>query len=342
MMALPIAGIPYEKVDEIMRRHESELLTRPGVHSVELGKNGIVVKGENPSVVLPKVIEGVPIEFQLEEKPGPIQRLSHTTTSTSTPVRPIGGGAGIGLISNNTVFGATLMPLGVSACGLWLVLPAHGIIPEACNPSPCTDDLDNCLNRYSEFNTKKVTQPPGSTSTIGQVIKWHRLVGGGDILDVAAAYLDSDFNQGNSSLCAQRSILQSTQSPFTGDERVPSVDDTVFVISALDPHVISAKVQRVDYNEDGDAQPCSAGLGTFPHNVRIRSQGRAWAFGDSGSPIITGDGRLVAILTWSRRDPEDNLLRRGGGLMASHIRSFFGLLRWYGHNTYPNHPQICQ
>ena len=60
-MAPPIAGIPYEEALAILERHREEIMRLPGVQSVGMGHEGIVVEIDNPAV-LPPEIEGLPIK----------------------------------------------------------------------------------------------------------------------------------------------------------------------------------------------------------------------------------------------------------------------------------------
>ena len=61
LMAPPIAGIPYEEALAILERHREEIMRLPGVQSVGMGHEGIVVEIDNPAV-LPPEIEGLPIK----------------------------------------------------------------------------------------------------------------------------------------------------------------------------------------------------------------------------------------------------------------------------------------
>ena len=59
-MSPPIAGIPFEKVQEIWARRSEEIMRLPGVRGGGIGAGGIVVRTEIPEAV-PSVLEGVPV-----------------------------------------------------------------------------------------------------------------------------------------------------------------------------------------------------------------------------------------------------------------------------------------
>ena len=88
LWSLPIAGIPYETVQEIYKEHREDLLRLPGVKEVSLRDDGIYVHTKQPEVVPPEV-EGMPlIIFAPHDQP--IGRSAHTTSGV--PTRPLRGG----------------------------------------------------------------------------------------------------------------------------------------------------------------------------------------------------------------------------------------------------------
>lgn len=60
VMIPPIAEIPYAQAEAIRERHSMELMQLPGVRSVGVGAEGIVV-GTNHPEALPASIEGLPV-----------------------------------------------------------------------------------------------------------------------------------------------------------------------------------------------------------------------------------------------------------------------------------------
>lgn len=60
IMTPPIAGIPFEEALAILERHQLALMQLPGVQSVGLGRDGIEVEIEDPSLV-PDSLEGLPV-----------------------------------------------------------------------------------------------------------------------------------------------------------------------------------------------------------------------------------------------------------------------------------------
>jgi hypothetical protein len=62
-----IAGIPYEEVLAIVKRHRGELQKIPGVTAVSFGEEGMIVYIRDPEVQkhLPSAIEGLPVKAEV-------------------------------------------------------------------------------------------------------------------------------------------------------------------------------------------------------------------------------------------------------------------------------------
>lgn len=122
LAAPPIAGILYQTALDIIQRHYSELGAIPGVESVGLGVEGIVVYTDSPQLV-PKTIEGLPI---IVRPPlGTIRTMGHTRTRR---VRPIHEGALIidqKYINTAPTRYGTLGAIGLSQGEPFLVFPTH-------------------------------------------------------------------------------------------------------------------------------------------------------------------------------------------------------------------------
>ncbi len=328
LMTPPIAGIPYEEALKILERHRAELEALPGIGAVGMGGTGIYIQIEDPSV-LPKEIEGLPLEVH----PRPKERPRVNSHSMSTPVRPVGGG----LWWSN----AGTLAAAACHCGMWLIFPAH-ILPQCESPSPCIDSsVDQCLNRYS-INNYIIHQPQGSP--IGRVVKWTPLTPNTAVVDAAAAWVDNDFNQGNGSLCVDRHI--EGWGNWTGDEFIPTVGQQLRMVSSQyssgSSHVIPITVNEVDVPQFGVESQCSpSATVNYIHQVFFTTNGRPFLDGDSGSPIVTLDGRIVAMHMWSW-PPGSLFYGQGGGTLARYVREAVGFTKWYGTTTFPYHTQVCQ
>lgn len=340
LMSPPINGIPYETALEIMTRHQAELSALPGVHGVGMGANGIYIEADNPSI-LPKEIEGLPLEVHPWRGPG-----KTTNHSRSSSLRPVGGALGIAVGSSSSSVGGTLAAAAFD-CGIWLIFPAH-VIP-GCNSSPpCSSALSGCENRYASTN-RLLFQPSGATAKIGEVVRWTPIVENGDSLDAAAAWLDSDINQGNSSVCVDRRI--ENWGNWTGEEMIPVVGSGVLISSSRTrpsgtSHIFAGSVQATEWREPNIDVGCitvctpnyNCPAANFIRQIYLTTS-ETIINGDSGSPIITGDGKIVGMFTWQA---PGGTVNRGGGPMARHIRTTLGFSKWYGTTTFPNHSQVCQ
>jgi hypothetical protein len=135
----PVAGIPYEEVIEIHKRHVEDLANLLGVESVGLQDDGIHVFTKNPEVV-PKSAEGVPIIVH-PATGRKIKLLNHTY---NIPVRPLHGAILIGGAGYGTLTGVTL-----SDGHPWLIFPAH--IAGTCNIVPPYSASGSVPLKWSKF-----------------------------------------------------------------------------------------------------------------------------------------------------------------------------------------------
>jgi hypothetical protein len=353
IMFPPIAGIPYEEAQKIVERHRAELMALPGVSLMGLGERGIVVETTNPSVV-PKTIEGLPVEVWLFPKDGRRQFTTHTLNGT---LRPIVGGSIFGIPrpppNQNESFSGTLTAVAFET-GMWLIFPAHIMIEQSCTSSPCPLQipLRQCLNRYGD-NNPRVDQP-ADISRVGWVTKWTPFPNSSNQIayDLAAAWMDSDKNQRNSSLCTTPFI--DGWGPWTGTEADTSQirqNDTLFVVSGFDPHIIPVTVKIVNTVVNVGPTPCSSAEPPLDTQLIFTSQlvdsttheGRGIDFGDSGSIIMTPDSKIVGMVQWGGQPPGSTIYGEGGGMLAWRIRTLLGFSKWYGTTTMPNNGLgICQ
>jgi hypothetical protein len=82
LMVPPVEGIPYDTVQQIVKRRGAELRNLPGVDNVILGPEGIIVETDNPAAV-PQSIEGVPIKTVPRQKR---KFQSHSQNFTFNPI----------------------------------------------------------------------------------------------------------------------------------------------------------------------------------------------------------------------------------------------------------------
>lgn len=330
MMAPPVAGVPYEDAQKIVERHQDELMALPGVSSVGLGKEGIYIEIKGPSI-LPQEVEGLPFEIH----PYGSLRIPDGHTF-ATEVRPTHAGIAVGAPSP---FGGGTLTAAAFNGGMWLVFPAHLFSNKCANPSPCTEPkLRSCVHRYTGDFLK---QPPISGPTVGRIVKWTPLVPFTNVHDVAAAWLDNDATQGNASICVDE-LLESA-GDWTGQEGTVMVGNTVKIVTANNPHIIMARINAVNVSANNVLVDACTGnpfnsTATYINQVRYSSMNRPFMGGDSGAIILTTANRIVGLHLFS----EAPTRIPGGGTLASFIRSTLGFSDWYGTNTFPNKPVLCQ
>jgi hypothetical protein len=294
----PIAGIPYEKVLEIHSRHVEELGKLPGVESAGLGADGIHVYTSNPDIV-PKEIEGVPVKiFPATGMPG--TTLSHTY---NTFVRPLHGAV---TVTETTLAGSygTLTGVTLADGKPWLIFPAH-FLGTCDDPPPCTATLP--LNQCQHYNTG--TQPlllqpvtGGLAGSIGYAQRWTPISSTFYSPDVAAAFMDSDIQDGNGSLAADRKVHDAGNGiAFLGTPipELPPVGLTVRMRSSIGPpHELQLQVQQVNTVANNIVTVCRGGALSF-FNSQIRYKvlgGYTTTGGDSGSPVFDLADRLAGMI----------------------------------------------
>lgn len=354
LMVPPIAGVSYETALKIMNQHRAELEAIPGVRSVGMGENGIVVETNNPGA-LPAVIEGIPVEAA--PLSGPSSFLAHTGSAI---VRPLRSSLMITTLQTRPplqpeVRNPTLTGVAYGQ-GTWLIMAAHALARNTCSATPfgCVGSTVNqCVSRYNRGSSPSspasdmVFQPNNSFFPIGRATKWSPVVANSTTYDVAAVWMDNNLIHGDSSVCAIRDIEQWTGVPFTGLEAVPSPTQTVYVISANSPHVIQATVlSPVDVSIPGVVAggcvgaPAGSSVTTV-HQVKILATTYTFNEGDSGAPIITPDGKIVGMLS-TKNNSAPNYNFQANGTLAVYARSFLGFSKWYGNSTFPYNVQACQ
>jgi len=336
----PIAGIPYEEALKILERHRSELLALPGVHAVGMGGTGIFIRADK-SAILPESVEGLP--FEVHPWYGPWSPNSH---SLSTAIRPVRGALWIS--GPNHTQAGTLMAIGFD-CGMWLIFPSH-LVPDKCGAADplgnCTEpSLRDCLKRYTP---DLISQPPAvgtqPVNPIGHLVKWTRLLPNTLAYDMAAAWADNDFNQGNGSLCVDRLLEQ--RGDWTGtEESTPAVRDTVYLISANGPHVIRGMVTSINETHPVAVDICQGNargsVGSSPNEFSYTPIDRGFQNGDSGSAVVTADNKLLGMhVDVNTNQPPS--MAEGGAVPAPLIRTVLGFSKWYTLGTFPNNPQVCQ
>jgi hypothetical protein len=231
-----------------------------------------------------------------------------------------------------------------SGGGLWLIFPSHLLATNACNfDSPCPSTLDSCLTRYKNTNTVVLQPFSGSSQNVGQIVRWTNSQPGASVTDVAAAWMDNDINQANSSLCADQTINQfglwSGQDVNLGDLRP---NQTLLIMQTLhstqNDHKRTVRVSRVNVSISDVGTDCGdGGRVTYLNQVEYTAPNFDLVDGDSGAPVLTNQGQFVAMHQWSTSNGST-----GGGIAGAYIKSVLGFSKWYGTATFPNNPLICQ
>jgi len=118
LLNLPVAGVPYEKAKEIVKRNLDWLLKLPGVRGVGLGADGVTISTDIPAVV-PSDVEGLPVKIE------PAEEYNNQNHTTNSPIRPLHGAVSIADPSWATPTRATGTAIVLSQGKPWMISVAH-------------------------------------------------------------------------------------------------------------------------------------------------------------------------------------------------------------------------
>jgi hypothetical protein len=329
----PIAGIPYEEALKILDRHRDELMRLPGVDSVGMGADGIVVSTTNPAVV-PSEIEGVPV--RVEPSQGPAVGANHTQ-NTAVPL--LHGGVWISGSVNPTTgvaIAGTLNGVALSEGKPWLILPTHLLFRCGSNP-PCAlassgqPPLNSCSHTPAQPPSENIFQPPTSRG-VGVSVRWSPLQLFANSIDTAAAFMDNDLVEGNGSLAADRKLEMWTEIQgvnFTGVDLPPMPEQSVFIVTAQLPHVYGATMQQTNITQQATFV-CTGGIiHNLTDQIRLFVTSTFIQPGDSGAAVLDGNGNIVGMINYRLQSDA----RYGGGTRAPVIKQRIGFDQWYGTQT---------
>lgn len=370
LMIPPVAGVPYARAETIFQRQD--FMQLPGVQSVSLGANGIVVQTTEPALI-PSTFEGLPVRT---EKPKGVPYLTnHTRTTLLSPLK---GGMAIGPSSGPG--GGTLGGFVWSGGEPWLVTAAH-IFPSKCGDvPPCSANLPlhQCRNTATAQRPGiPVKLAPERTSpappTVSTLMRWTQLTNNVTVkADVAAGPVNvndypisrrlEDFSNmvtGNvaapmrgdritivSSMSSATLSNRSYESPhalpgqvtaatmhFTNADGMSGTADDGWPIRSCGENTIIVKYQDV-FEVEADADP--PGSSSTPMSNQIN---RNYVLeGTSGALVIDGNGDILGMEFGSRKVALNNdilFTRTAYAAKASNIKTALKFEKWVGSETVP-------
>ncbi len=326
-----INGIPWKEALEIYDRHRDELQKIPGVMSVGIGVNGIILgvlpqHGETPTTV-----DGLPVETE------PFMGMQNYLHRTATQkVRPFHGGLAFAQTADVPMPTCTMTTVALVHGDPWIVFPAHCLYPLTCGvqshypPGPGGTPLWQ-VSRYSSPDTQ-IFQPPNpgtSDDLIGWVQRYSLAAATPQavVLDVAIAAMDNnavdrdlsvkDFV--NPEMDKQLEMYNS----FNG-QRDPVAGAHVTAVTAdianTGTHLRSAHISQLG-TTIGAPNGCPSQLDTLTNQIFLISDNPAasnnFQSGDSGSPLVDDGGYIVGML-------QTGLGSNGSGKPMADVQRFLG------------------
>lgn len=311
----PIAGLPYTRVTEIFKRQD--FLQLPGVQSVGLEADGIVVQTTEPALI-PSTFAGLPV--RIEAPQGVFRPARHTLTHSPSILR---GGVAIGdHLSDGTLGGFV-----VSGGEPWLVSAAHNF-PAQCGevpPCPAGVPLHECPQTHArgipaKLAPKRTSPPPPTVSTL---TRWTQLSGTVQA-DAAAGFIDVHTHPISRRLEGFRRMV-------TGDSREPMVGDAITLLSAYRAsHLLTGRVAKsmLAYGSEG---VCNSGGRVVFRDLFGLEMTTTIPDGTSGGLVIDSTGNILGM--FQAIGVYDS--RLGLAVKAANIKQALQFDRWVGSETVP-------
>lgn len=347
LMIPPIAGVPYTRAEAIFQRQD--FIQLPGVQSVALEADGIVVQTTEPTLI-PSSFEGLPV--RTEEMTDVFRLANHTITKPPSLLRggvAIGDGVAIGGHINVGTLGGFVWSGGEP----WLVTAAHNF-PSKCGNVPpcpvCTPSSSSCRALHECRDTATSERPgipaklaPRRTSpappTVSTLTRWTPLTHGVTTqVDVAAGPVNVDTHPINRSPEGFRTLvdsLKSFRSMVTGYDANPMMDEPFAVLSAPDKsHTNIGRTGATMRNETVTRFACgSIREVNYKDLFVIGTTDRVISQGTSGGLVINGDGRILGMHLLIHADPD--LAFIGLAAKAKNIKTALKFEKWVGSETVP-------
>jgi hypothetical protein len=349
-----VAGMPFTQAKDIFDRQVQILIRIPGVRSVALEPEGIIIQTEGNPLLIPHEVEGLPI---IIKDYSPLRLLSHSFYNKLSPVR---GGYSV-TDEADTVLG-TLTGVTLSKGHPWFIFAAHNILktnPSTgapwCRSSPPNS---NCWTGGSLGNCPRTTNAPdhiyqqqlvtpGLNTQIGYVQKWVATPNSQSIYtsDTAAAYADNNITELDGSLPVDNVIdgygtLQGFANPVQGEAvTILTAGVGTPALHVKTGHVMTTAQVDCFGNPSGNSDDFTACVNGYPcwpdptlHGSRHQfivqmDAGNCTSSGDSGSPVLNSAGKIIGMVNWG------NGLCQTGGTRSDEIKNHIGFDSWLDANA---------
>ena len=318
LMSPPIAGVPYTDAKKIFKRQD--FIQLPGVQSVGLEADGIVVRTTQPALI-PSTFEGLSVRIQ--EPQGDLRPASHTLTEVPSSLQ---GGVAIGESIGDSTSTGTLGGFVWSGGEPWLVSAAHNFPSKCGKVPPCSSGklLHQCPHEHTSGISAKLAPRSASPSTVSTLTRWTQLSGTVKA-DAAAGWVDVDDYTLNRGLTGFSKMV-------TGDYRDPMIGDSITLISAYGAsHVNTGMVSATMKGAIMSAGVCdSGGAVTFQEMFDLKMD-NSILDGTSGGLVIDGTGNILGMFSFISVGNS----RLGVAVKASNIKTALNFEKWVGSKTVP-------
>ena len=352
LMTPPIAGVPYARAEAIFQRQD--FMELPGVRSVGLGTDGIVVQTSEP-VLIPSTFEGLPV--QAEAPKGVPRPSNHTSTTVPSPLK---GGVLIGDQTNVGTLGGFVR----SSDETWLVTTAHTFESKCGDVPPCPANvpLHECPQTHANGIPAKLAPSSSSPQPVSTLTRWTRLTNNVTVdADAAAGFVD----------VTDREIsrhLEGFSRMVTGREATPMLNEAITMVTAVDSgtiwgrsymslHLLTGTVTATmdnltDVNnltdtaaDDAVEFECNSPIVVGLRDTIRLNMNSLVLPGTSGALVINGNGDIlgmhnVAAEARQHHSTTGELLdvrptNIAWAVKAAHIRTALNFEKWVGSETVP-------
>ena len=321
LMIPPIAGMPYTRAEAIF--HRQDFIQLPGVQSVGLGADGIIVQTTEPTLI-PSTFEGLPVRT---EKPLGVLRPTNHTKDPTTTVRQallssLKGGVAIGDHLGGGTLGGFVWSGGVP----WLVTASHNFESKCGIAPPCqlarvwdgparqlpAVQLYECDPTPANGIPAKIAPASSNPLTVSTLTRWTQLTGNAVVkAEAATGFVDVKGMEKNGNVVGDYPInrrLEKFSRMVTGYPAESMPNEKITVIGAIDSvdsywgrpyrssHPLGGEVDdKVTVNLGRFGSVCGGATVEYQDMINLDIDDEVLP-GTSGALVVNGNGNILGMV----------------------------------------------